>query len=170
MARTTDGDLRGRAATVDLRVVPPDDPVARAAVARYFAELDERFPGGFDPGEAGYAGSSADPGVFVVATHDGQPVACGGVVPLGGTDGRAPTEAAEIKRMWVDPAWRGVGLGSRLLRHLEQQARDLGHRRVLLDTNATLLEAVAMYERAGYVSIERYNDNPYAQAWFAKDL
>jgi hypothetical protein len=46
----------------------------------------------------------------------------------------------------------------------------LGHTVVRLDTNATLTEAIAMYERAGYLSIQRYNDNPYAQAFFEKDL
>ena len=66
--------------------------------------------------------------------------------------------------------WRGAGLGSRMLRHLEAEAARLGHRRVVLDTNGTLLEAIAMYERAGYTHVERYNDNPYAQAWFEKVL
>jgi hypothetical protein len=41
---------------------------------------------------------------------------------------------------------------------------------VVLDTNETLTEAISMYERAGYRPIERYNDNPDAQHWFAKDL
>jgi hypothetical protein len=40
----------------------------------------------------------------------------------------------------------------------------------VLDTNEVLTEAVAMYERNGYVAIERYNDNPYAHHWFAKRL
>jgi GNAT superfamily N-acetyltransferase len=102
-------------------------------------------------------------GVFVVATSDGVPVACGGVQQVGPVTG-------EIKRMWVDPDWRGAGLGSRMLRHLEAEAARLGHTRVCLDTNGTLVEAIAMYERAGYTHVERYNDNPYAQAWFAKDL
>ncbi len=47
---------------------------------------------------------------------------------------------------------------------------DLGHTTVRLDTNGTLVEAIAMYERAGYRHIGRYNDNPYAQAWFEKEL
>jgi ribosomal protein S18 acetylase RimI-like enzyme len=72
--------------------------------------------------------------------------------------------------MWVHPGWRGAGLGSRLLRHLEQVTRELGRHTVRLDTNGTLVEAIAMYERAGYRHIERYNDNPYAQAWFEKSL
>ena len=46
----------------------------------------------------------------------------------------------------------------------------MGHGVVRLDTNGTLVEAIAMYERAGYRPIERYNDNPYAQAFFEKRL
>jgi len=72
--------------------------------------------------------------------------------------------------MWVHPDWRSVGLGQRMLRHLEGQARQLGFSRVVLDTNSTLVEAISMYERSGYKPIERYNDNPYALRWFAKNL
>ncbi|WP_205474352.1 bifunctional helix-turn-helix transcriptional regulator/GNAT family N-acetyltransferase [Nocardioides sp. SYSU D00038] len=150
-------DLLIRAATVRLREVDPRSPEALDAVGRYVAELDRRFPDGFDPGEPDHEGT------FVLATSDGAPVAYGGVRPL--DDG-----SGEIKRMWVDDAWRGAGLGSRMLRHLEALAARLGHRRVVLDTNPTLVEAIAMYERAGYSPIPRYNDNPYAGAWFEKVL
>jgi len=159
-------DLLVRAATVHLRTVPPDEPAAVEAVSRYVAELDRRFPGGFDPGDAlgkDPEAMSSPAGVFVVATSDGEPVACGGVQRLDARTG-------EIKRMWVHPDWRGAGLGSRMLAHLEDQARELGFRRIHLDTNGTLVEAIAMYARAGYQPVERYNDNPYAQAWFVKDV
>jgi DNA-binding MarR family transcriptional regulator len=159
-------DLLVRAATVSLDLVDPAAPAATTAVAAYVAELDRRFPTGFDPGDA----STADPaamraprGAFVVASSDGAAVACGGVQTIGDRLG-------EVKRMWVHPDWRGAGLGSRLLRRLEDEARALGHRTVRLDTNGTLTEAIAMYDRAGYRRIERYNDNPYAQAWFEKPL
>ena len=99
----------------------------------------------------------------MVATSDGRPVACGGLHDLGGG-------VAEVKRMWVDPAWRGAGLGARLLRHLEQLAADLGHQTVRLDTNDALTEAIALYGRSGYAAIAAYNDNPYARAWFEKHL
>ena len=72
--------------------------------------------------------------------------------------------------MWVHDGWRGAGLGARLLRHLEAVSADMGHQVVRLDTNGTLTEAIEMYERAGYRPIERYNDNPYAQAFFEKSL
>jgi len=159
-------DLLVRAATVHLRAVVPSDPAAVEAVGRYFAELDRRFRAGFDPGDASESDTAAmspPAGVFVVATSDGEPVACGGVQALGDRTG-------EIKRMWVHPDWRGAGLGSRMLAHLEERARDLGHRRVCLDTNGSLVEAIAMYERAGYGRVERYNDNPYAEAWYEKDI
>lgn len=157
-------DLLVRAATVDLLEVDPRSPAARQAVGEYFAELQARFPTGFDVAAA-EADDLADPDLhavrFTVATSDGEPVACGGVREL------APG-LGEIKRMWVHETWRGAGLGARLLRHLEQVSVGLGHGVVRLDTNGTLTEAIAMYERAGYRPIERYNDNPYAQAFFEK--
>ena len=150
-------DLLVRAATVRLREVEPTDPAAVDAAGRYFAELGRRFPDGFDPGEPDHAGT------FLLATSDGRPVAYGGVRALS-------AETGEIKRMWVHEDWRGAGLGSRMLRELEALAVRLGHRRVVLDTNGTLTEAIAMYGRSGYRPIERYNDNPYAEAFFEKDL
>ncbi len=55
-----------------------------------------------------------------------------------------------------------------MLRHLEAMAAARGHDEVVLDTNEALVEAIAMYQRAGYRPIERYNDNPYAERFFAK--
>ncbi|MCF4119849.1 bifunctional helix-turn-helix transcriptional regulator/GNAT family N-acetyltransferase [Antribacter sp. KLBMP9083] len=159
-----EADLLVRAATVTIETVDPLAAAARAAVGRYVAELDRRFPAGFAPGDPSPADASelSPPGgAFVVAVSDGEPVACGGV--------RTVAEGVgEIKRMWVHDGWRGAGLGSRLLRHLEGVSHDLGHRVVRLDTNETLTEAIAMYERAGYRRIERYNDNPYATDFFEK--
>jgi GNAT superfamily N-acetyltransferase len=79
-------------------------------------------------------------------------------------------EYAEFKRMWVDPEHRGIGVGSRILERLEEEARRGGRRKVRLDTNRSLREAQALYLRAGYHRIARYNDNPYAQQWYEKEL
>jgi DNA-binding MarR family transcriptional regulator/predicted GNAT family acetyltransferase len=157
-------DLLVRAATVRLEDLPPTDARAVEAMAAYFAEIGRRF--GFEPGDAWRVDAesmTAPDGFFVVATSDGEPVACGGVQ-------RLPDGPAEIKRMWVHDGWRGAGLGARLLRHLEDRAREHGFAVVRLDTNDTLTEAIAMYERAGYRAIARYNDNPWARCWFEKDL
>lgn len=155
-----------RAATVDTDLVDPRSPAAQSALARYFGELDERFRSGFDPGAGGAADIAAmrsPDGAFVLMRSDQATVGCGGLQRIDDATG-------EIKRMWIDPDWRGLGLGGRLLTQLEAVARELGRTRVVLDTNETLVEAIAMYERAGYQQIERYSDNPYAHHWFAKDL
>jgi DNA-binding MarR family transcriptional regulator/GNAT superfamily N-acetyltransferase len=159
-----EADLLVRAATVTFEPAGPATPVARETVGHYFAEINRRF--GFDPkGEADKDAKLLAPptGVFVVAVSDGLPVACGGLQAIG-------PDAGELKRMWVHDDWRGVGLGSRLLRHLEDQARRHGHRILRLDTNKALGEAIAMYERAGYRRIARYNDNPWATHFFEKQL
>jgi len=157
-------DLLVRAATVELRAVDPDGAAAQEAVARYVAELDDRFAAGFAPGPLDTSGlRQAERGAFVLAASDGEPVACGGLRDLGGG-------WAEVKRMWVDPTWRGAGLGARVLRRLEDEAAALGHTGVRLDTHGSLTEAIAMYERAGYDRTERYNDNPDAEVFFEKRL
>ena len=155
-----------RAATATFEHVDPRGAAATDALAQYFAELDARFPTGFDVDAGG--GDDVTPlgppdGAFVIVATDETTIGCGAVQ-------RVDDRTAEIKRMWIHPEWRGLGLGARLLAHLEETARKHGRRRAVLDTNATLREAISMYERSGYDAIERYNDNPYAQRWFAKDL
>lgn len=161
-------DLLVRAATVTLERVDPADPMAREAMRRYFDEMAERFEDGFEAGfsEEDDATLRAPDGVFVVAVSDGRPVAGGGVRTYDG----GGEVTAEIKRMWVADDWRGAGLGSRLLRHLESESRRLGHDVVRLDTNKVLPEAIALYERTGYEPIERYNDNPYPTHFYRKAL
>jgi DNA-binding MarR family transcriptional regulator/predicted N-acetyltransferase YhbS len=162
----TTADRLLRSATVEFEAIDVGSDPARWAIGRYFAELDERFAHGFDADDATAADAvSLSPplGEFVVARDGANVIACGGIQRIDGT-------TAEVKRMWVHPEWRGAGIGRRLLTHLEERIGALGYRRVVLDTNATLTEAIAMYETAGYTATERYNGNPYAQRWFAKDL
>lgn len=156
-------DALMRAATAELVEVELSSPQAQAALSAYFAELDLRFPSGFDPGPQEPEAYRPPRGRFVVALSDGGVLACGAVQQL--SEG-----VAEIKRMWVDPEWRGRGLAGRMLRHLESLAAADGNSLVRLDTNPTLTDAIAMYLRAGYAEIERYNDNPYAGRWFEKVL
>jgi DNA-binding MarR family transcriptional regulator len=160
----SEADLLVRAATVRFEPADPASPAARDVVGRYFAEIGRRF--GFDPSDEPEQDALLlvpPTGVFVVALSDGEPVACGGLQAI------AP-HVGELKRMWVHDDWRGAGLGSRLLRHLEDQARQLGHDTVRLDTNAALAEAIGMYQRAGYRAIDRYSDNPWATHFFEKRL
>ena len=151
---------------IELRPEDPDGPEARWCVARYFAELAARFEAGFDPGPGGAAGDRdmAPPtGLFLVARRAGAPVGCGGLKLQAGN-------TAEVKRMWVAPAARGLGLARRILRELEAHARQVGARTLRLDTNGALKEAQALYRSEGFAEVPRYNDNPYAQHWFEKAL
>jgi GNAT superfamily N-acetyltransferase len=153
-------------ADVSFRVVDASSAEAVGAMRAYFAELDERFDGGFEIGSAlDDAGASMNPphGRFLVADRAGRVVGCGGVQ-------RVDESTVEINRMWVDASVRGIGLGKRLLARLEAEAVALGAERVVLDTNRVLIQAISMYTSAGYSPIERYNDNPYAHHWFAKPL
>ncbi|AVM02261.1 PadR family transcriptional regulator [Gordonia iterans] len=153
-----------RAGSVLLEVVDPGSPGAQFAVGEYFAELARRFPTGFDVKNPAHGDSFRGPnGVFVLASSGGRPVGCGAVQTI------APG-VGEIKRMWVHDDWRGLGLGSRLLRELECRAAELGHTTVRLDTNGALTTAIAMYGRAGYSQVDRYNNNPYATHFFEKTL
>jgi GNAT superfamily N-acetyltransferase len=163
---SSDSDRRARAAGVRFEQVRSDHPYALASMKNYFNELDDRFADGFDPGDTlvtDAASMTAPNGAFVVAYIGTRPIACGGVL-------RITEDTAEIKRMWVDADWRGLGLGSRMLGILEAHAKRLGHDTVKLDTNGVLTEAIKMYVRSGYRAIERYNNNPYAQRWSLEKL
>lgn len=147
------------AGLVQVDEVDPLGPVARACLQDYFTELDRRFATGFDPDAA----LPTDAKVFLVATLRGEPVGCGALKAAGPT-------TTEIKRMWVAPATRGLGVGRRVLSELEARAAADGARTVRLDTNGTLVEAIAMYRSAGYAEVERFNDEPHATLWFEKRL
>jgi DNA-binding MarR family transcriptional regulator/GNAT superfamily N-acetyltransferase len=155
-----------RIAGVRIKAVHPAEPSARWCLSQYFAELRGRFEHGFDPGVSiPLPDDELVPprGVFLVASIDGEPVACGGVKTI------AP-QVGYLKRMWVADAARGLGLGRRMLGALEDHARALGFTRLQLETNRTLLEAIALYRSSGYREVSPFNDEPYAHHWFEKEI
>src|SRR5262249_26430471 len=81
-----------------------------------------------------------------------------------------PGDAAEIKRMYVREAYRGLGIAQGLLREAERCARDSGYRRILLDSTDEMQAARRLYERNGYERCERYNRNPQATVFMSKRL
>ena len=132
----------------------------------YFSELSRRFEGGFEPGRARSVDDreiTAPAGLLLVATLHGEPVGCGALK----FHDDAP---AEIKRLWVAPTVRGLGLGRRLLTELEQHAAANHVRTVRLDTNRALHEAIDLYRAVGYREVAAFNDELYAHHWFEKDL
>jgi DNA-binding MarR family transcriptional regulator/ribosomal protein S18 acetylase RimI-like enzyme len=160
------------ASAVRIRPADPREPDARSCIASYFDELARRFPSGFDPRQTRPATDEqfTEPaGVLLVAYLRGSAVGCVGLV----THGLQAAEIgaiAEIKRLWVSAAARGLGLGRRLLSEAEDQARSRGVTVLRLDTNPTLTEAIQLYRTSGYQEIPPYNDEPYAGHWFEKRL
>jgi DNA-binding MarR family transcriptional regulator/GNAT superfamily N-acetyltransferase len=146
--------------------VDPEAREARWCVSRYFAELDDRFEQGFDPDQS-LPAEDADlippRGAFLLASLEGRAVGCGAVKTV--AEG-----VASIKRMWLDPSVRGLGLGRRMLAALEDQALELGLTTVRLETNGALGEAIRMYRTSGYREVGAFNDDPYADHWFEKHL
>lgn len=154
------------AALVEVEVRAPSDERVQRCLGAYFAEIDRRFDGGFDPALSLHADlrSFEEPaGAFLLASLRGEPIGCGGVTFEG-------PDHAVLKRMWVAPAARGLGVGRRLLDELEAIAAVAGRHVVRLETNRALTEAISMYRSAGYVETERFNDEPYGHHWFEKHL
>ncbi|MBR1205821.1 MULTISPECIES: bifunctional helix-turn-helix transcriptional regulator/GNAT family N-acetyltransferase [unclassified Bradyrhizobium] len=149
-----------------LQEMDPHSDAARYCLGEYYAELARRFKQGFD------VKLSRDPdakdmvrprGSFIVAMSDGLSIGC---VGLKGSS----SEFAEIKRLWVAPGARGLGLGRRLMDAAEKAARELGIAVLRLDTNSALAEAGQLYRRSGWTEIPRFNDDPYPDLFFEKHL
>jgi GNAT superfamily N-acetyltransferase len=102
-------------------------------------------------------------GTLLLARVDGEPAGIGGVRFL-------DTDAAEVKSMYVSPAFRGRGVARALLAELERIAAEHGCRRVRLDTSDYLIGAVALYRSAGYREVPPYNENAKANLWFERAL
>ena len=151
---------------VEIRIDPPTSAAARFCFRSYFDELDARFDAGFDPDRSisAEAHELVEPrGLVLVARLGDEPIGCGALKLHG-------SEPVEIKRMWVAPSARGLGLGRRLLRELEEHAWERGATVARLETNRALTEAIDLYRSAGYVDVAPFNDEPYADHWFEKPL
>ncbi len=79
-------------------------------------------------------------------------------------------DAAEVKRMYVRPAFRGMGLAHVLMQAAEQHARAAGLQWLYLDTKDDLHAAIHIYLSRGYERCAPYNDNPQATQFFRKRL
>jgi DNA-binding MarR family transcriptional regulator/GNAT superfamily N-acetyltransferase len=155
------------AASVEIRPVDPEDPDAQYCLAEYVAELNARSEDrAFDP----TVGATALPhevrppaGEFFVVYLHGEPIGCGAVK-------HHPDAPAEIKRMWIAPAARGLGIGRRLLDKLEACARAGGAGVARIETSGVLVEALALYRATGWDEVPRFNDEPFADHWLEKAL
>jgi DNA-binding MarR family transcriptional regulator/GNAT superfamily N-acetyltransferase len=154
------------ASAITIAACDPRHRYARQCVRAYFDELAARFEDGFDPARSIPADDddlTPPTGLLLVATLRSEPVGCGALKLHNG-------DAAEVKRMWVSPSVRGLGLGRRLLAELEAAAGARGAPALRLETNRSLTEAIGLYRAAGFVEVEPFNAEPYAHHWFHKPI
>jgi GNAT superfamily N-acetyltransferase len=109
---------------------------------------------GFDEELATLPGAYARPEGRLYLAMDG--AAAAGCIALR----RFDAEAGEVKRLYVRPAWRGQRLGDRLAETVLGAAREIGYRRLLLDTLDHMRAARSLYARAGFREIGAYYHNP----------
>lgn len=109
----------------------------------------------FDAELAGLPGDYAPPkGRLLLADYEGQLAGCGALHSLEG-------EVCEMKRLYLRPQFRGKGLGRVMAERLIGDAREVGYKRMRLDTVGPVMkDAVAMYRRLGFKEIAPYRQNP----------
>lgn len=149
---------------IGLTTAAYDDPVVVQLIAEVQQEYVARYGG---PDETPVTSDEFAPprGTFVLADVDGRLIGCAGLR-------RHDDEVVEIKRMFIRRAHRRAGNGRRMLRALEQRARDLGYRCVILETGTPQPEAIALYTSEGYTPIAgfgHYRDAPLSRC-FGKEL
>jgi GNAT superfamily N-acetyltransferase len=144
-------------APLDMRDVPAVRGLLREYADGVGVSLDFQ---GFGRELTELPGAYAPPrGAFLVARVGDELAACVALRPLDG-------DACEMKRLFVRPTARGLGLGERLARAVIGEARRLGYRRMRLDTLPTMGTAQSLYERLGFRDIAPYTDNPVAGTRF----
>jgi putative acetyltransferase len=151
---------------VSITPEPFGSPDAQTLISALDAELGALYPPEqrFGP-NARAEQFEAGSGTFLMARAAGRAVGCGGVRLIDAT-------TAEVKRMYVEPTHRGTGLGRALLSALEAAARQMGVRRLVLETGVHQHPAIAVYRRAGFTQVDcwgEYSTSP-SSVCFEKNL
>ncbi len=150
----------------------PGEPVAVSVLRRYTVEVASRWygrPATADEVDQALLDEPADDltgetGVLLLALtlDDDEPVGCAGA--------RYRGDVAELTKVFTRPDVRGSGIGRRLVEAVERACVERGIAVVQLDTRGELSEACALYERLGYRQVEAFNEEPYSDRWYRKDL
>lgn len=128
----------------------PDSPDARLLIAELDAVLEPNYP---SVSRHGYSVEKliAQNVAFYMIRADGIPAGCGGIQLFG-------TEYGELKRMYVRPQFRGLGLAKQLLNRLQTYAQEHGIPILRLETGIYQREAIALYEQFGFVQIAPFGE------------
>jgi ribosomal protein S18 acetylase RimI-like enzyme len=152
MSTSAERDVRSAAlrdgSVATLRALPYDDPLAQYLVEQVQEEYVQRY-GGRDAAVVDPAEFLPPAGLFLVAEIDGVPAGCGAWRVL-------PSGVAEIKRMYVAPEFRRLGLARVVVAELESAAARAGYAEVVLNTGHEQPEALALYDRLGYRPVAGY--------------
>lgn len=142
------------------------DPISTQLISALNAELDGIYPeAGANHFRLDAQDVTAGNGIFLVAFANQEPAGCGAIRRLDET-------AAEVKRMYVVPAFRGRGVAKQILAALERAALELGCTRLVLEAGNRQTDAMRLYESAGFAVIPpfgEYVDSPLSVC-MAKDL
>lgn len=131
-----------------LRSLPYDDPLAQYLVEAVQQEYVQRY-GGRDAAVVEPVEFAPPRGLFLVAEVDGQPAGCGAWRAM-------PDGAAEVKRVYVEPAFRRRGVARLVIAALEGSAAAAGHARVVLNSGREQPEALTLYAALGYRPVPGY--------------
>jgi GNAT superfamily N-acetyltransferase len=153
---------------ITIETVAPDAAIAAQIVRDYMVEVASRWyrrPATNDEVDQALHDEPYDDlqgltGMLLVAVEDRQPLGCAGVRFLG--------KAAELTKVFTLPSHRGRGIGSQLLRAVEEACSERGIGTLRLNTRAALAEACTMYERNGFERVDAFNDEPYSDRWYSK--
>lgn len=117
---------------------------------------------GFEEELAGLPGKYADPfgALFIARNNSGNALGCVGLRPI------AVEGICEMKRLYVSPDGRGLGIGAALVNQVVDTARTAGYQRMRLDTLPTMTGAIKLYTRAGFNQISAYYDTPVKETVF----
>lgn len=143
-----------------MRITVDAEPFDSTDARRLIVALDEHLASRYPPEQR--FGPNLKPGhlapglgTFVIAKTDGRAVGCGALRLL-------DANTAEVKRMYVEPKLRGLGVAKAILEYLEAAAFSLGARRLVLETGVHQVEAIGLYRRAGFSQIDCWGE--YATA------
>lgn len=158
------------------------DPACEALLRDYYVEVSDRWyqlhegrsstPEEIETGFAQMRSDDLAPptGELLVARSTEEPAVLAGCVGLRRLRDASGAKVAELRRLYVRPAFRRAGLGTSLLLVAEEVARVWGVEAMRLDTRLDLEEARSLYLRNGWVEVPAFSDNAYAEAWYAKRL
>jgi GNAT superfamily N-acetyltransferase len=158
---------------MNIRRVPFDHPDAVKLNDQVQAEYAERYGDEGDVTPLDARMFEPPLGRYLIAHDDrDRPLATGGWRTQNENDEGYADGDAELKRMYVIPQARGLGLARRILAALETDARAAGRTRMVLETGTEQPEAIALYESSGYepcAKFGHYRDSPMSRC-FARSL